>query len=347
MSSDAENRIAKDDTGFENTNVMQVSDVVQWMRDKLKVQGVIISSDSLLNNMLLFLDSHKYAPTSEELEDSTLRSQWLEAAGTLYVVRKVKNAVDAANALGQMPQADAYNAHIQLLTKGRAAQNIGGVRDDASNKLMELLIAVSCAEKGKDVELDDPNVSCGGANPDVLVTLNGRRVGLACKTAGSTKEGSWWQLIEHGVGQVNAAGKADIGCVVLNLKNAIDHATLLYPMQADASEKESLRRPYCNTKDAIAALEKQSDILYSRLRALLVPQDIDEVKKTFSESKAIPAILAFCQSAVLLEQIGHLKPCTVTTCALWYLVEEDQISKADLQILQAIIHGLNRIEPYN
>lgn len=56
------------------------------------------------------------------------------------------------------------------------------VTDDAANKIVELSLGVASCRISRDVQLDDPVHSSGGANPDVLfVSGSGERWGIACK----------------------------------------------------------------------------------------------------------------------------------------------------------------------
>lgn len=112
--------------------------------------------------------------------------------------------------------------HLRLLNEGSALQNLpSGGRDQATNKLFELFVATLAIHCGTDVELDDPAASAGN-NPDVLVTIGGRRWGLACKVLHGLHPEGIIQNLEKGIDQIERS-PAEIGAVVFNLKNVLPH----------------------------------------------------------------------------------------------------------------------------
>ena len=83
-------------------------------------------------------------------------------------------------AVQHSPQFSALVPHLRLLNDGAVLQNQPSPgRDDATNKLFELYMGAVALQCGEGVVLDDPT-SSKGDNPDVLVTLGGRRWGIAC-----------------------------------------------------------------------------------------------------------------------------------------------------------------------
>lgn len=111
--------------------------------------------------------------------------------------------------------------HLRLLNSGTVAQNVAAPRDAVAAKIFELLMGLVCLEIGTDLELDGP-IESYGDNPDVLITLDGRRWGFACKVLHGSSPITMFDRLEEGVRQIDSS-RAEIGCTIINLKNQIDH----------------------------------------------------------------------------------------------------------------------------
>ena len=70
--------------------------------------------------------------------------------------------------------------HLRLLGDDAAALQVGksSPTDQDTNKLFELLVACWFLPLVDDIELDDPEASSGGTNPDILATISGARWGI-------------------------------------------------------------------------------------------------------------------------------------------------------------------------
>ena len=72
--------------------------------------------------------------------------------------------------------------HLTLLNEASIAQTKALVfSNDASNKVLELLFALVLMDVGCDLVLENPKHS-KDKNPDILITIDGRRWGFACKS---------------------------------------------------------------------------------------------------------------------------------------------------------------------
>jgi hypothetical protein len=112
--------------------------------------------------------------------------------------------------------------HLRLLNAGNALQNAPASQlDQAANKIFELFAATLAMRCGTSVELENPS-GPGSNNPDVLVTMSGRRWGIACKVLHSENPESFLQNFEKGIDQIERSA-ADVGVVLFNLKNIIRH----------------------------------------------------------------------------------------------------------------------------
>jgi hypothetical protein len=113
--------------------------------------------------------------------------------------------------------------HLALMNKGRVAQNVpSGIFDDTARKIFELLIAMAAMKIGKDIELEDPKASAGGKNPDVLITVDDVRYGLACKALSGPSSQALVQNLAKGIDQIEKS-PAETGFVIFNVKNLIEH----------------------------------------------------------------------------------------------------------------------------
>lgn len=188
--------------------------------------------------------------------------------------------------------------HLSLLNEGSPTQNTPAPRtDEASNKLLELLVALATMRDGKDLDLDDPKESSGGRNPDVVTTMpDGRRWGFACKVVHGDAPMSLFDLIEKGVRQIDAA-PVDVGIVVLSFKNKLPHDQLFATVGQDA-HGESLYAAPRPSAEIIGALKLFAD---QRLRGMAAHLNYEELYKVFDRSKALPGVLAISEAAVPLQ----------------------------------------------
>lgn len=171
-----------------------------------------------------------------DLEGAVLKVAHLaERARTDHLARADENFRDTYRTMaglhdlaGQLlAVADHYDfnqlvPHLRLLNAGSALQNTSSPAiDQATNKLYELFVATQAMRCGTQLLLDDPERSTG-TNPDVLITIGGRRWGIACKVFhGRTSEG-FAQLLLDGADQIDRS-EADVGFVAFNLKNILRH----------------------------------------------------------------------------------------------------------------------------
>ncbi len=114
--------------------------------------------------------------------------------------------------------------HLSLLSeKTAAAIQVGESSpiDQETNKIFELLVACWLLPLATDIDLDDPEKSAGGTNPDIIATIAGVRWGIACKVLHSRNPKQLLSTVEKGVSQVIAAD-VDRGVVIVNMKNRLD-----------------------------------------------------------------------------------------------------------------------------
>lgn len=186
--------------------------------------------------------------------------------------------------------------HLALLNKGPVVQNKRAtVCQEATNKIFELLFALVLLDVSDEVILDHPS-SAKGDNPDVLATIDGQCWGFACKTIYSASGKTFYDNLKKGVEQIEAAPKAQLGIVVMNLRNTISHEAC-WPILNEAE--------YRNGAEPIfAAYERPEEFVASHILEAVrqkhnqVVAEIGSlnVMNLFAGKKALPAFLAFCQT---------------------------------------------------
>jgi len=174
--------------------------------------GITIRSRSPLEGMCLSLLELEQRSRGHTMED--LRVSYRPALGLYDLVRRIVRLRDH-------PEFTVLVDHLRLLNTGTIAQNILAATDQVAAKIFELLIGLICLEVGDQTVLDHP-VTSYGDNPDILTTIDGSRWGFACKVLSGQSPITVFDRIEEGIEQIEAS-PAEIGAVIVNLKNVIDH----------------------------------------------------------------------------------------------------------------------------
>ncbi len=182
----------------------------------LEEYGLSPSPGSSLERMTLSVYDILYSKDPEyERESVDIREAFTDLAAASELAVQILAVRDHADFPKLIP-------HLRLLDEGEASlATKASQTDQASNKITELLAACLSMRCGQDIELDDPVRSSGGRNPDVLVTMDGVRWGIACKTLHSLHPESIIDNVNLGLGQIDDS-PAETGFLFFNLKNVID-----------------------------------------------------------------------------------------------------------------------------
>ena len=256
----------------------------------LKQHGIQIASGSNLERTCLavldILAKKRLPNLHRPMTD--IRKYFAEVVGLWVFMNKLVRLQGHAGFKELVP-------HLSLLNSGNVPQNVHSpISDQASNKIFELLLALICLETGSDLELDNPHASRGN-NPDVLSTILGKRWGFACKTLHSSSSKTLFDRVCEGVDQIERS-HAEVGCVVLNFKNLIDHDHA-WPILNEAEVAKGAVPTFgCWTDPALVgqqlaklALKKQEEVETTIGK--------NPIKETFIGKKAIPAMLVYLQTA--------------------------------------------------
>jgi hypothetical protein len=194
------------------------------------------------------------------------------------------------------PSFHSFLPHLELLIHGTIGQNTRlRANDDTSNKLFELLFALVLLDLSTDVRLAAPNV-VDTSNPDILGVIDGVTWGFACKVVYGPSGKALFDNLKKGVQQIRDSS-AQIGCVMINFRNFLDHDAFWPILNKDDYAKggEPIFGAFADPAKEVgpktqkAATEKRDQVA--------AEIGIQNVRNIFAGEKAIPGFLAFCQTA--------------------------------------------------
>jgi hypothetical protein len=196
------------------------------------------------------------------------------------------------------PSFDTLVPHLRLLDAldvdpSRSSKT--AVRDQNSNKLFELLVAMVAMTFSRAVVLEGPREHAA-TSPDVVAEVDGVRWGFACKVLHSRDPRAYRARVAEGIRQLERA-PVRAGLVVINLKNLVD-SDVLTPYEPVLETERETTRHLAQVRSSIRSkIEEVGDL----------------VADSFSRTKARPHVLhylpglAFAQ-AWALEFTGAAQP---------------------------------------
>ena len=194
-----------------------------------------------------------------KLIDVTKNPNLARGADEARIIRMAAAVHDFAAkilAIEGIDEFDRFIPHLQLIGSSKLPKDLAGPSiaqmsksvDDAARKMAELYLASVVAHIGTDVVLDSPTGNNGrGDNPDVLFTCqdstpnsNPSRWTLAIKTVSSLQGQTIFERIADGVRQIDAPQcLADVGLIVINTKDALNHEALWMRQAAGRSFRKA------------------------------------------------------------------------------------------------------------
>jgi hypothetical protein len=229
---------------------------------------------------------------------------------------------------------DQLRPHLAKMVQGSVRMNApSSVTDEAANKNSELYVGCLALGAGLDVELEDPNKSAGGKNPDVLLSFEGTEWSIAVKTSHSASPPTIFDNIRMGVEQIERSGRN--GIVFINVKNIIDHNAL------------AVASPFASIDAATAAVAAQIDGINNSVLSAIVEEDWIDV---FKGKRARPLIAVMGQMTVSGELIPGLQmfvPVKVLRILTAPLAPSDSgklvgVDAAAWRLLEKLNHELQR-----
>lgn len=256
----------------------------------LRRHGVQIKSGSDLERICLAVVevlAKKQDPALQHpLED--IRPYFADVLGIWVFMNKLVRLKDHSDFDQVIP-------HLALLNEGGVPQNVRSpVSDQASNKLFELLLALICMEQGEDIRLDDPNAAKGN-NPDVLGTILTKRWGFACKTMYSSSPKTLYDRISEGLEQIENS-EAEIGCVVVNFRNLIDH-NYAWPILNEKEFGEGAVPVFGCWANPMMVAQDLARLALRKQKELEAAIGKDGVTRAFEGKKSVPAYVTYLQTA--------------------------------------------------
>lgn len=181
-------------------------------------------------SILEYLELHRGTLSLPPTTDR--RDAWLRMLGLVDLARKllrVRDNIDFPKLLPHLRELgnDASDPSQFAKTDGT---------DQANHKTFELLVASASMTFGTDLRLESPR-SNDTDTPDVSVTFDGVRWGIACKVLHSPKPTTYRDRIIEAIDQIDRA-HIDRGIVLLNAKHMLP-LDVLMPFAA-----QSLDQPY-------------------------------------------------------------------------------------------------------
>jgi hypothetical protein len=322
-----------DPGGF--TSFAQIQREVEQFSKILTALGIDIQPGSPLENMCLTLlgleEQRKNAELINPMED--IRVFMRPALGLHDLLRRVVRLHKRPDFLQLLP-------HLRLLNASTVAQNVAAPRDAVAAKIFELLMGLVCMEVGHDIELDGP-VESYGDNPDILVTLDSRRWGFACKVLYGTSAITLFDRLQDGVRQIERS-PAEIGCTIINLKNQINHEET-WPT-ANRDEYEQGRET--PTFGAWKSLDYPRDILLElaslRHEELVSVNGEPAIQSLINGTKSIPGALLFLQTATALASpIGPIN----STIGIFSLIRLGDIPPSTGAVLDRLNDAMHHRRP--
>jgi len=221
------------------------------------------------------------ALSGEEVVLRDRRRQCLAGVGLADLVIKTC-------AVAQHPEFPKFCSHFrELLKEGGLLQNTRTLyNEDATNKIFELLMALSLLQVGTDLDLEHPQANPGPGNPDVLIDLDGMRWSLACKVLNARNIKTYFDRVDDGIRQIEKASTASRGFVVVNLKNVLHYDALWPP-------------PIAGLRDgAWPSIEDLGALVEQQVEQFL--QDFEQafggdahIQKLFDAKRAAPVVLNY------------------------------------------------------
>lgn len=249
--------------------------------------------------------------------------------------------MDLANWIFKARESDSFDAvieHIRLLKEASPLMNTRTKRiipgtnktDSASDKMVELMLGCVACGIGSELDLDDPNYSSGGTNPDVMFTYDGVRVSLACKKLHSKSIDSIRDNIIKAAEQI-VASNCNRGYIVLNVQNVANH------LQSSIETLQQENLIACCTEDLIRLLSNVfSEISQCVGDSLILNQTILTPK--FIDPKIAPAIILLGQTFVLSNSIAGLMPTSLKFTELKEFTQAGALTDFDKRLHQEMNH---------
>lgn len=273
---------------------------------------------------------HKH-PKHRVDEPSDSRKMWAELTGIHDFVSKLVRAA-------LHPKFDRFVPHLALLAKGSPLQNAKTFSTDAANnKIFELYLAAVCLAAGaSDVDLDDPDASSGGMNPDVIATFDNVAWAFACKALHSASAQSMFANVVTAINQIERS-PAPSGFVILSTKNILN-VDEIWPHQSQGPAAgahlafPSIDQPFEALRSQVEALSLELGRQYTVHHELGVEQDLRSMKAQPCALLYAPAVTSVVRNG--LPHATHLNGLNVAVFG--------NLSLSATRVIDRVHHALQK-----
>ncbi len=218
---------------------------------------------------------------------SMTRSDEIEKGAALAGLGDLAAKINRAS---QTPGFNELRPHLAKMVEGSLRMNgKNEVTDDAGNKNSELYVGCLALGAGCKIELEDPDKSGGGTNPDVLLQHRNQDWSIAVKTSHSATPQTIFGNIQKGVTQIERSGRS--GLVFINVKNILDGKSLI------------AHSPFSTVDDATRAVAALVDGVSANVVASIVQDDWIE---TFQGKRARPLVILTGQMTISADLVPGL-----------------------------------------
>jgi hypothetical protein len=289
----------------------------------LKRFKIEIKAGSPLEHMcfsLLELVQRK-STTEDTMQD--LRVEYRPAFGLHDLIRRIVRLHDR-------PDFPVLVDHLRLLNTGTVAQNVVAPTDQVAAKIFELFIGLVCLEIGAGTQLDGPVLSYGD-NPDILTRLDGRLWGFACKVLSGRSPKTMFDRLREGIDQIENS-PAEIGCVIINLKNQIDHDKTWPLLNAEEYAAGTDTPTYGSWTDKSKAFDVIGEHARRCHKDFIEANGGDNVRNLLIGKKSIPGAVLFLQTVAAIQFVEG----PVNSVLRYFYVMNEEVSRADREVLDRL-----------
>lgn len=313
------------------TSFPQAAYLIDRFDSALRRYGISVKPGSDLERVcldILELDTHRRREAHiSPMED--IRQMWRKATSMIEFVRLFLRGHDNQ-------QLDEFVPHLCLLNESPAAQNIS-LSDSGSNKIFELFIGLGCLPISSSVTLDDPN-HAKGDNPDVLARIDGRVWGFPCKVINGKSLLTMFERLEEGIRQIQNS-PAEIGSVVFNLRNLIDHDESWPILNLEAYQRRDAEPLFGSWAMPEPVISYLSALLNLKTSALAEVNGPDNLIAAIQGKRTIPGAVAMLQTTTSIRtSTGPL----VTNVGILGAMQFREIDERDMRALEKlndVLHG--------
>ena len=266
-----------------------IKEVIHYLEILLTHNKIVVESNSLFENVYLLadnLDSDNFIKVCNQLkidEDEAMA----QIMGCYHISQLIKD-------LSVKSGFEEFHKHLYLLGKSNFAQNIkASVTDAGSNKVLELLFGLGAFAVGKNIKLDDPENSKGD-NPDIIIDLDNKKWGFACKVISGDSPKTLFQNFEKAVEQIEKS-ECEIGITVLNFKNRFPANELLPKKSVNNQMK------YLYFLNHYAPVEIIIRFVTKKLQEMIDNIGEENISNLFANKKALPGCIVFNQNLTTSE----------------------------------------------